>query len=141
LTPALRASQVDITETIKTAGQRSTSGFWTRLRVIIDGEVALTLVLLVGAELLLRSVYKLSMANPGFDPAHIVTVQISRTNPRARSAKPASLFMIGFYSVPERFRCRHDGSSGMESHTNRSLEITAIGMTSGASRNPGVLLA
>lgn len=65
-------------ETIKTGSQRSTSGFWTRLRSgIIAGEVALTLVLLIGAGLLLRSVYKLSVANPGFDPAHILTVQIS----------------------------------------------------------------
>jgi predicted permease len=78
LAAALSASQVDITETIKTGSQRATSGFWTRFRsVIIAGEVAMTLVLLVSSGLLLKSVYKLSGANPGFDPSHIVGVEIS----------------------------------------------------------------
>ncbi|WP_321472570.1 ABC transporter permease [uncultured Paludibaculum sp.] len=78
LAPALSASQVDITETIKTGGQRATSGVWTRVRgMIIAGEVALTLVLLVSAGLLLRSLWKLAETDLGFDPARMVTVQIS----------------------------------------------------------------
>ena len=78
IAPAMSASQVDIAETIKTGSQRSTSGFWTGVRsLIISGQVALTLVLLVSAGLLLRSLYKLSDTNPGFDPAHILTVRIS----------------------------------------------------------------
>jgi predicted permease len=78
IAPALSAAQVDLTETMKTGSQRSTSGFWTRARsVIIASEVALTLVLLVSAGLLLRSLYKLSEVNPGFDPSHVLTVEIS----------------------------------------------------------------
>jgi predicted permease len=76
--PALCASQVDIAEAIRTGSGRSTSGFWSRLRgVLIAGEVALTVVLLVSAGLLLASIYKLSGVNPGFGPAHVLTVQIS----------------------------------------------------------------
>ena len=76
--PALCASQVDIAEAIRTGSGRSTSGFWTRLRgVLIGGEVALTVVLLVSAGLLLTSVYKLSSVNPGFVPTRVLTVQIS----------------------------------------------------------------
>ncbi len=78
LAPALSASQIDLTEAIKTGSQRSTAGFWTRFRnFLIAGEVALTLVLVVSAGLLLRSLYKLSHANPGFKPTRILTVQIS----------------------------------------------------------------
>jgi predicted permease len=78
LAPALSAAQVDVIETMKTGSQRSTSGFWARMRgLIIAGEVALTLVLLVSAGLLLRSLYKLSMVHPGFDSSHVLTVQIS----------------------------------------------------------------
>ena len=78
IAPALSAYQVSVTETIKTGSQRSTSGFWTRMRgVIIAGEVALTLVLLVSAGLLMRSLYKLSDVKPGFDSVRILTVQIS----------------------------------------------------------------
>lgn len=76
--PAMSASQVDVSEALKTGNPRTSTGFWTRLRgVILAGEVALTLVLLVSAGLLLRSVYTLSTANPGFDAARIVTVRIS----------------------------------------------------------------
>ncbi len=93
LAPALSASQVDVTETMKTGSQRSTSGFWTQMRsVIIAGEIALTLVLLVGAGLLLRSVYKLSTANPGFDPAHLFTVQISPNQSRCAQREECVAF-------------------------------------------------
>ena len=54
LAPALSASQIALTETMKTGSQRSTSGFWASARgLIIAGEVAATLVLLVSAGLLL----------------------------------------------------------------------------------------
>lgn len=77
IVPALSASQVDISETIKAGGQRSTSGVWIRVRsLIIAGEVGLTLVLLVSAGLLLRSLYKLTETDAGFDPARLLTVQI-----------------------------------------------------------------
>jgi putative ABC transport system permease protein len=63
---------------MKTGSQRSISGFWARMRsLIIAGEVALTLVLLVSAGLLLRSLYKLAEVNTGFDASHVLTVQIS----------------------------------------------------------------
>lgn len=78
LAPALSASQIDLTEAIKTGSQRSTASFWTRFRsVLIAGEVALTLLLVVSAGLLLKSLYELSHANPGFNPAHVLTVRIS----------------------------------------------------------------
>ena len=78
LSPALSASQIDLTETIKTGSQRSTGGFWTRLRsFLVAGEVALTMILMVSAGLLLKSLYELSNIHPGFDPMHIVTVRIS----------------------------------------------------------------
>jgi predicted lysophospholipase L1 biosynthesis ABC-type transport system permease subunit len=78
LSPALSASQIDLTETIKTGSQRSAGSFWTRLRsFLVTGEVALTVILMVSAGLLLKSLYELSEINPGFDPAHIVTARIS----------------------------------------------------------------
>jgi predicted permease len=78
LSPALNASQIDLTETIKTGSQQSTGSFWSRLRSsLIAGEVALTLVLVVSAGLLLKSLYELSNIHPGFNPAHVIAVRIS----------------------------------------------------------------
>jgi predicted permease len=78
LAPALSASQINLTEVMKTGTQRSTSRFWARLRsALVITEVALTLVLTVTAGLLLRSLYKLSHSSPGFEPDHILTIKIS----------------------------------------------------------------
>ena len=76
--PALSASQVDLSSSIKTGSQRSTGTVWTRLRSwLIGAEVAFTVVLVVSSGLLIRSLYSLSEAHPGFEPAWILTVRIS----------------------------------------------------------------
>lgn len=78
IAPALSASQASLTEAIKTGSQRSTSAIWNRLRTwLIAGEIALTVVLVVSAGLMIKSLYSLSEANPGFNPAHILTIRIS----------------------------------------------------------------
>ncbi|HMF78508.1 MAG TPA: ABC transporter permease [Bryobacteraceae bacterium] len=78
IAPALSVAQVDLTESIKTGSQRSTAGVWTAVRSwLIAGEVALTLILVISAGLLMKSLLRLAEANPGFDPAHVFSVQIS----------------------------------------------------------------
>jgi len=78
LAPALSASQVDLADTMKTGSQRTTSSFWTRVRSgLIAGEVALTILLLISAGLLLKSLYRLSQTDPGFNSARLLTVRIS----------------------------------------------------------------
>jgi predicted permease len=78
IAPALSASQTSLTEAIKTGSQRSTAAIWNRIRGwLIAGEVALTVVLVASAGLMIKSLYSLSEANPGFNPAHILTVRIS----------------------------------------------------------------
>ena len=78
LAPAVSASQVDLAASIRTGSQRSTATAWTRLRSwLIGAEVALTLVLVVSAGLLMRSLYSLTEAHTGFQPERILTVRIS----------------------------------------------------------------
>jgi putative ABC transport system permease protein len=78
IAPALSASQIDLAGAMKTGSQKSTAAAWTSLRSwLIAGEVALTLLLLVGAGLLMKSLYRLSQGNPGFDPSRLITVRIS----------------------------------------------------------------
>ncbi len=102
LAPALSASQIDLTEVIKTGTQRATTGFWTRFRsFLVAGEVALTLVLVVSAGLLLKSLYELSSTNPGFNPGSILTVRIS---PNQLSCKQRSACVALYDRVVERCR-------------------------------------
>ena len=78
IAPALSASQASLTEAIKTGSPRSTTAIWNRLRSwLIAGEVALTVVLVVSAGLMMKSLYSLSEADPGFNPEHVLTVRIS----------------------------------------------------------------
>jgi len=76
--PALGASRIGLAEAIRTGGMRLTSTAWTRLRTwLIGAEVALTVVLVIGAGLLIRSLYTLSQADLGFQPDHVLTVRVS----------------------------------------------------------------
>src|SRR5215813_647076 len=74
LAPALQASRLNLAEAFKTRGQQSTG---LRLRSsLIVGEVALAVVLVVGAGLLINSLWRLTQADPGFRPEQIVTVGV-----------------------------------------------------------------
>jgi predicted permease len=76
--PALSASVVDLSGTMKTGGARATTTAWTRLRgCLLVAEVGLTVVLVVSAGLMLKSLYAMSRVNPGFSPDRILTVRLS----------------------------------------------------------------
>ena len=81
LAPALQASRPNLTEGLK-EGDRGSSGRRQRLRsVLVVGEVALTLTLLVGAGLLIQSFRRVLQVDPGFKPQNLLTMQVSVNNP------------------------------------------------------------
>jgi len=74
LLPARSATRVDLIDPLKESGRSSASGATLRLRgALMTGEVALALMLLIGAGLLIRSVSHLTQVNPGVDPRGITT--------------------------------------------------------------------
>jgi putative ABC transport system permease protein len=79
LAPALRALRVDLTESLKDGGQSaSTGGARQRFRnVLVVVEMALAVVLLVGAGLMLRSLWALQRVPIGFDPSNVMTMRVS----------------------------------------------------------------
>jgi predicted permease len=78
LVPALQAAHADQVENLREGGRGSGVGRrHTRVsRVLVVSEVALSIVLLVGAGLLLRSFWRVLEVRPGFNPDHLTTVQI-----------------------------------------------------------------
>jgi putative ABC transport system permease protein len=78
LAPAWQASQPRVHETLKEGGRSSTSGAQqNRLRsALVIVETALALVLLVGAGLMMKSMYRLLQVNPGFRPERVLTLEI-----------------------------------------------------------------
>ena len=79
LAPALQASQVNLTESLKETGRSGSEGKRrNRLRSFLVGsEFALALILLVGAGLMIRSFFALQSIDPGFNPRHVLSMQVS----------------------------------------------------------------
>jgi putative ABC transport system permease protein len=61
-------------------------------RFVVAGEVALSLVLLAGAGLLLRSFWRLSNENAGFDPTRVLSLQVNLSGPRYREDEAQTRF-------------------------------------------------
>ncbi|HWA09649.1 MAG TPA: ABC transporter permease [Opitutaceae bacterium] len=80
LIPALSAVRSDLNPTLKEAARGSAAGGERLRRGLIVGEVALSLVLLVGAGLLLHSFIRLMQVSPGFNPEQAMVVQFAVSN-------------------------------------------------------------
>jgi len=78
LVPALQTSKSDVGETLKEGGRSGTGSRQAQLvrNSFIVAEIALTLVLLVGAGLLIRSFWQLQNVNPGFNTDRLLTLQL-----------------------------------------------------------------
>ncbi len=94
LFPALQLSKPDLNSTLKDAGGRSASGFrQSRTRgLLVVTEMALALVLLIGAALLIRSFVGLRNVKPGFNPHNVLTVQISMAGSRYNTTAQVDTF-------------------------------------------------
>jgi putative ABC transport system permease protein len=78
LVPALQASKVDTQDALKDGGRGGTNAAGNRVRsILVVSEVALSLVLLVGAGLLAKSFLLLREVNPGFSPEHVLITDLS----------------------------------------------------------------
>jgi predicted permease len=76
LVPALQAGVVDVHETLKETGRGVSGRHWLRSSLVVV-EVATTLVLLVGAGLMIRSFYRLQQVNPGFSYDHLTSFTVA----------------------------------------------------------------
>ena len=87
LVPALAASGSALTDALKEGGRSGSAARGTRTRgAFVVAEVALALVLLVGAGLLVRSFVQLAKVDPGFDTTHAVTMRVSLPTATYREA-------------------------------------------------------
>ncbi len=78
LAPAFHGTRADVAGTLKQTGRTLSGGMALRRmqRILVVGEVAVALVLLIGAGLMIRTVWNLQHQNPGFRPDRLLTMQI-----------------------------------------------------------------
>jgi putative ABC transport system permease protein len=95
LAPALIGARRDLGEALRRTGLSVTGGTGRLRRALVVAEVALTVMLLVGAGLLWRSFTRLQAVDPGVDTRNVVTMQLSL--PEARY--PDDKHITGFYDT------------------------------------------
>jgi putative ABC transport system permease protein len=79
IAPALRAVKLDLTDALKEGGRQGSTGVRAqRFRdMLVVVEMALGVVLVIGAVLMVRSLWALQKIDLGFEPAHVLTARLS----------------------------------------------------------------
>ena len=107
LAPAFRLSRVDLQGTLKDAGRGSAAAhsLWaagSNLRsLLVVSELALSVVLLIGAGLLIRSFARVQDVAPGFDPSSVLTLELTMTG---RKYNDASAILEAYRQLWERLK-------------------------------------
>jgi putative ABC transport system permease protein len=96
LAPAVTVTGTDLAEGLKEGAQAASPGAgrgWLRGALAV-AELSLSLVLLIGAGLLIKSFYRLLQVNPGFTPEHVLTIDLSLTDTRYPTPQQKSEFFL-----------------------------------------------
>ena len=123
LAPAMQASKSNLNESLKEGGRSgSAGGSHQRVRnMLVVSEVALSLLLLVGAGLLIKSFMRLQQTDLGFDPENVLTLRVPLPEARYKeNAKVASFW--------DELQTRVRALPGVES----------VGLTRGLPMNGGI---
>jgi putative ABC transport system permease protein len=118
LTPALAASRTDLQSAMKDGGRSSGTRGSRRLRdALVVGEVALALVLLVGAGLLMKSLVTMLRVDPGFDARNLLTLRVALPPARYQDNERAARF----YAELQRRVASLPGVGGVAESSNLPL--------------------
>jgi putative ABC transport system permease protein len=138
LAPALQAASPSHNENLKEGGRSSGTGRrHTRFsRVLVASQVALSVVLLAGAGLLLRSFWRVLEVHPGFNPQYLTTIQIwipqsnsPDTDPYAKEENRAA-FLLEIYrrvsALPGVERSSIAGNDTLPMNSGRNYSVFSI---------------
>jgi putative ABC transport system permease protein len=129
LAPALRLTKTDLNDALKQGlGRTDADSGGKRTRgVLVVSEVALSLMLLIGAGLMIRSLWMLRNVNPGLDPNNVLTMTVGIPVPSTRF--PSPLQQSNFFNEVLQ---RVQALPGVES----AGVIDALPLTGGGSTQP-----
>jgi putative ABC transport system permease protein len=100
MAPALQASRTDLNSTLKDGARGTIGAGGHRLRsALVIGEVALSLLLLAGAGLMIKSFWRLQQVDPGFNPQNLLSVEVTLPATRYPESQQRTAF---FQQVLER---------------------------------------
>ena len=93
MAPAVRVARVDLNTSLKSGGRSSQNeGGFNPARqglrsLLVVAELALSMVLLIGAGLLIRSFVRLASVPPGFNPEHVISMRSAEAGPKYQQDK------------------------------------------------------
>jgi len=130
LAPALQTARVNLNDALREGDGHASFGPRRRRlsAAMVCGEVALSLILLVGSGLLIRTFIGLLSTDPGFDPRDLLTLQIWTTGSKYNSTPALS----GFYDELVR---RIEAVPGVQS---AAIVAAGLPLETGGNVNPGV---
>jgi putative ABC transport system permease protein len=128
LAPGLDASRTSLNEMLKDESRGGTSSGQARLRqALVIGEISISLVLLVGAGLLLRSLHALLARDPGFNLHNVLTFSVNLPDSSYPSEKTPPYYSAAAVRFDHEFTARLRGLSG----------VLDVGQTSGIPASGG----
>ena len=92
LIPALQASKPDLNEALKEGERGSTGNRQSMRSILVVSEIAIALVLLIGAGLMVKSLWRLQSVQTGFETRNLLTMQLSYTAPAGEAQRARSFF-------------------------------------------------
>ncbi len=97
LAPALRSANIDLSSALKAGGRSSSDAGFSLARhslrgLLVVSELAFSLMLLIGAGLLIRSFVLLQSVSPGFNPDHVISMRLGVGNHRFQSNDESNRF-------------------------------------------------
>lgn len=90
--PAWQATRVEISAALTGSGRRTTAGNSRLRNLLVVAELALALVLLVGAGLLGKAFWRLTKVEPGFNPDRVLTMRVELPEARYQQVPPQTRF-------------------------------------------------
>jgi putative ABC transport system permease protein len=138
--PALQASGVNLRSALVDSGSGSIAGVarsWPR-RVLVVSEVALGVVLLVGAGLLIRSFERLATLRAGFEPALVMTATLSLQDARYQTPEKVNQFFDASLSRMRQIQGVENAAASLTLPYERALNLGArwVGAKPGAEAIP-----
>jgi predicted permease len=99
LVPALRNSRADLNDALKEAGRGVRGGHHRAQRVLVVVEMALSLILLSGAGLMLRSLAALWSVHPGFEPQSVLHFELAAPHPIGSTPSSSRAAMLRLHDA------------------------------------------
>ena len=96
MAPAIQASKPNLSETLKDGGRTGTGARQAIRSILVISEIAIALILLIGAGLLVRSFMALNKVDAGFDTRNVLTMDISLSSDAYKEGAKVRNFYQGF---------------------------------------------